>query len=94
MPGSSTFRLPACGATVSAALDATGSLHLWGTDTGYHGVVPEGLGQQLRTPTAVPGGAFEALSLGFAAAAAVTRHSRLATWGWAGYVQEVRCSSA
>lgn len=64
-------------------------MHLWGTDTGYHGALPEDLGQQLRAPAAVPGGAFRAAALGFAAGAAVTRHGRLATWGWSGYQQEV-----
>ena len=89
VPGSSTFRSPACGATASGALDAAGALHIWGTDTGFHGTLTEELGQQARAPTPVGRGSFRTLAVGFAAAAAVTRHGRLATWGWSGYAQEV-----
>lgn len=92
VPGSSTFRSPACGATASGALDAAGALLLWGTDTSFHGALTDRLGQQARAPTPVGSGSFRSLAVGFAAAAAVTPHDRLATWGWSGYAQEVGLS--
>jgi hypothetical protein len=89
IPGSGGLEQLSAGGTVSGGLAQNGGLHMWGTDAQIKGVLPEMLGQQVRKPTLLPGPVFERLSIGFQAAAAVTPHGNLYTWGWSGSDSEV-----
>jgi alpha-tubulin suppressor-like RCC1 family protein len=98
VPSTSPVKHITASMTTSAALDKHGQLLMWGTDNMSGGMLPEmqepmerafQFSPQYRTPTAVKAPLLSHVSVGFGAAAGVTMHGRLATWGWSGYANEV-----